>query len=170
MPTVGEQLRQAREAQNLTTAAVAERTKIMAKNLEELEAGQFDGFAAPVYIRGFVRTYATLLHMDVKRLMADLDSELAQTEKFKEPPSLLGPSRGPLDFITLQLSKVNWRVALPVVGVVLLLLVAAWGYRVYSAHRAKDPLRQLGPGLYQPTQRRPAQVLPLTNPPPPTRR
>src|SRR5262245_6048245 len=109
MPTVAEQLRQAREAKNLTVHQVAETTKIRTDHIRALEEGNFDMFTAPVYIRGFVRTYATLLKLNVPQVMAALDAELGATAKFSEPPPLSTQSRSPLDFFMLQLSKVDWR-------------------------------------------------------------
>src|SRR5262245_33465210 len=81
MPTVGEQLRTAREARKLDLNRVGEVTKIRTDHLRALEAGDYDQFAAPVYIRGFVRTYATLLKLDVSKIVADLDQELSRDRK-----------------------------------------------------------------------------------------
>lgn len=165
MPTVGEQLRTAREAQGLSLSQVSETTKIMSKHLADLEASEFDRFAAPVYIRGFVRTYAGILRLDVARVMADLEGELAKTERFREPPSLTGPARGPLDFIMLQVSRLNWRIILPLVVLVVLVWGTRWVYRAWESHRSRDPLADLGPGLYTPPQPT-GDILPLTNAPP----
>ena len=88
MSTVAEQLRSAREEQKLNIYQVAEITKIKTDHIRALEAGQYDTFSAPVYIRGFVRTYAKALKLDVTKVSATLDSELARTEKFSEPPPL----------------------------------------------------------------------------------
>ena len=89
MSTVAEQLHRAREAKQLSVEQVAEITKIRGDHLRALEEGNFNVFSAPVYIRGFVRTYATLLKLDLGQIMAALDDELGQTEKFREPPSAL---------------------------------------------------------------------------------
>src|SRR5438270_281588 len=112
MSTVAEQLHLAREAQSLTVHQVAEVTKIRTDHIRALEEGNFNVFSAPVYIRGFVRTYAALLKLDVPHVMASLDGELGKTEKFREPPPLTDQKRGILDFLTLQLSKLNWRIAI----------------------------------------------------------
>src|SRR5438874_2784080 len=106
MSTVAEQLRQARETQKLTVHQVAEITKIRTDHLRALEEGNFNVFSAPVYIRGFVRTCATLLKLDVPKVMSALDEELGRTEKFSEPPPLSDRPRGVLDFVMLQLSQV----------------------------------------------------------------
>src|SRR5580698_9084639 len=105
MSTVAEQLHVAREAKNLTVHQVAEITKIRGDHIRALEEGNYNAFSAPVYIRGFVRTYAGLLKLDLPQVMATLDGELGKTEKFREPPPLSDQKRGILDFLTLQLSK-----------------------------------------------------------------
>ncbi len=113
MPTVAEQLRQAREQRGWTIDQLADVTKIRTDHIRALEEGNFNVFAAPVYIQGFVRTIATLLKLDVPKVMADLDGELGATKKFREHPRLTSDSRGIVDYIMLQFSKINWRVALP---------------------------------------------------------
>src|SRR6516165_4032561 len=82
MSAVAEQLRHGREAQNLTVQQVAEITKMRTDHLRALEEGNFNVFSAPVYIRGFVRTYSTLLKLDVPKVMRDLEAELGATQKF----------------------------------------------------------------------------------------
>src|ERR1700689_648220 len=112
MSTVAVHLPPPFHAQNLSVNQVAEVTKIRGDHIRALEEGNFDTFSAPVYIRGFVRTYAGLLKLDVPQVMATLDGELGKTEKFREPPPLSDQKRGVLDFLTLQLSKLNWRIAI----------------------------------------------------------
>jgi hypothetical protein len=51
--------------------------------------------------------------------------------------------------VMLQLSKVNWTVALPLLLLALILLVAVFGYRIYTHSKTTDPLKDLGPGLYK---------------------
>ena len=79
MATVADQLRRAREAQQLNIYQVAEITKIKTDHIRALESGNYDTFSAPVYIRGFVRTYAKILKLDESQVVADLEAELAQT-------------------------------------------------------------------------------------------
>src|SRR5258708_29776497 len=98
MSTVAEELRQAREAQNLRVYQVAEVTKIRTDHIRALDEGNYDVFSAPVYIRGFVRNYAGFLKLDVPKIMALLGTELAQSEKHHEPPPLLERRRGVIDF------------------------------------------------------------------------
>lgn len=150
MGTLGDKLREARETTNRTLRDMSEQTKIRSDHLEALEEGRYEVFSAPVYIRGFVRSYANALKLNVAEILSDLDDELGQTERFKEHPRLTDEKKGILDFLMLQLSKINWMVALPIVILALILLVAVFSYRIYTNSRTNDPLKDLGPGMYQP--------------------
>ena len=164
MATVAEQLLLAREAKSLTIYQVAEVTKIRTDHIRALEAGDFDAFSAPVYIRGFVRNYAGMLKLDVAAVMATLDAELSQTKKFRQPPSLMGKRRGVLDFLTLQLSKLNWRIA-RVALIVLVVIGLGIGVAFVLRHRQKvDPIAHLPPSVYKPTQPGTGQTLPVPAP------
>jgi cytoskeletal protein RodZ len=164
MPTVAELLRQAREERGWTVHQLADMTKIRTDHIRALEEGNYDVFAAPVYIQGFVRTCATLLKLDVSTVMATLDGELGQTKKFREHPRLTGESRNFIDFIMLQFSKINWRVGLPLAALGILIVGGILAYRTIKLRQSEDPLKDLGPGVYQP-KRNDVIVAPALPPP-----
>ena len=85
MPTVGEQLRTARERLNLRVQEVAESTNMRTDHIIALEEGNYAPFPAPVYIRGSIRTYAKLLKLDVMKIMGDLSAEMNQEEQAPGP-------------------------------------------------------------------------------------
>jgi cytoskeletal protein RodZ len=151
MSTVAEQLRSAREARKLTILQVAETTKIRTDLIRALEEGDFNLFSAPIYIRGSVKNYATLLKLDVPQVMAVLDAELGRTEKFSEPPPLTEASNTPIDRLMFLLSKFTWRVGLAGGAVVAVLLVVVLVVVVRRHPRHSDPLAGLPPAVYQPT-------------------
>src|SRR4051794_31530771 len=161
MPAVAEQLRRAREERKLDIYQVAEITKIKTDHIRALESGDYNVFAAPVYIRGFIRTYAKVLKLDESQLIADLEAELAQTEKFRELPPLTKKPRGALDFLMLTLSRLNWRVATAVAGAVIVFLLAWIGFRTLRSRNETDPLKNLGPGLHQARPDQSGELLPL---------
>jgi len=165
MPTVAEQLRTAREARKLTIYQIAEITKIRTDHIRALEDGNFDMFVAPVYIRGFVRTYATLLKLEVPQVMSALESELARTEKFSEPPPLSKSRRGVLDFLMLLLSRVDWRKAGLAFGVVVAVGLVVGIYLLWRHYHTRDPLANLPPAVYQLNATDAGETLPLTNAP-----
>lgn len=149
MGTLGEKLRQARERSGRSIREMSDVTKIRTDHLEALEIGNYNTFTAPIYIRGFVRSYAGALKLNVPEMLAELDEELGRTSRFKAHPPLTPKPKGLLDLTMLQLSKINWAVALPLLLLALLLLVAVVSYRVYKHSQATDPLKGLGAGLYQ---------------------
>jgi cytoskeletal protein RodZ len=129
--------------------------------LRALEEGNFNIFSAPVYIRGFVRTYSTLLKLDVPRVMAALDGELGQTSKFAEPPPLSDHPRGVVDFLMLQLSKIDWHRSVLMLGAAVVVLAIVLGYVGWHHYRTNDPLKNLKPGIYQAPPRSSGNTLPL---------
>jgi len=147
VPTVGEQLRKAREAQELELHDIVDLTKIQSDHLRALEEGDYSVFSAPVYIRGFVRTYATLLKLDTARILEQLGQELADSGQVD--PLLAPPARGFLDAAMFQLSKFSRRLVWPAVGTAAVALVAVAGYLLWSHLRTGDPTVGLGAGLYQ---------------------
>ncbi|MFN7138048.1 MAG: helix-turn-helix domain-containing protein [Limisphaerales bacterium] len=167
MSTVAEQLRQGREARKLTVHQAAEATKIRTDHIEALEQGDYDVFPAPVYIRGFVRTYSTYLKLETPRLLDQLNEELSRTEKHREAPALSNRKPSVLDWFMFQLSRINWRWALPLLVIVLATLIGVYGYRAWKIRQARDPLSELGPGLYQPSRPSNGEMLPIPQPQPP---
>jgi cytoskeletal protein RodZ len=158
MSTVAEQLRVAREARKLTISQVAEATKIRTDHIRALEEGNFNVFSAPIYIRGSVKNYATLLKLDVPQIMAALTDELGRTEKFSEPPPLTDASNTPLDRLMFLLSKLNWKfgmVGAAVLGIGLAVFVAR------RHHKPADALAGLQPAVYQSANS--GQTLPLAS-------
>lgn len=167
MATVSEQFKLAREQQQLDIHQVAEITKIKTDHLRALEAGDYTVFPAPVYIKGFARTYATMLKLDVPRVLAELDVELSRDERYRDHPPLTNTPRSPLDFVMLQLSRLNWRIVLGAVIALVVILIAVSMARSRPTPAA-DPLKELQPGVYQPKRDKPGNTLPL--PAPPTKR
>jgi cytoskeleton protein RodZ len=69
---IGEALRSTRERRGLSIAEVAQDTRISPRFLEALEAEQFDELPAPVYVRGFIRSYASYLKIESQPLLDQL--------------------------------------------------------------------------------------------------
>jgi cytoskeletal protein RodZ len=166
MATVGERLRGERERQKLTVHQVADGTNIKTDHIRALEDGKWSAFSAPVYIRGFTRTYARYLRLDDKALVAELDAELGRTADYSGPPSLVPQRKGPLDTLMLVLSRVRWRLVFPILVGLSVLGVVLWGVQWWKTRPKRDPLAGLGNGLYQPRPANRPAMLPL--PPPPT--
>jgi cytoskeletal protein RodZ len=149
MPTVAEQLRAAREAKKLTVQQVADATKIRTDHIRALEEGNFNLFSAPVYIRGSVKNYATMLKLNVPQLMLALDGELGRTEKFSEPPPLTEETKSPFDHVFFLLSKVNVKLVLAAIGILAVAVILAVAHWAWRQHNSANPLANLQPAVYQ---------------------
>jgi cytoskeletal protein RodZ len=152
MSTVAEQLRNARQARNLSIEQVADMTKMRADQVRALEQGDFGSFSAPVYLRGSVRTYSTLLKLDVPSIMTALDDELGQSRSAAETAPRTADGGGMVDSVTLKLSRLDWRKGAAGLITVLLLVLVVIGYFAWRTARNSDPLKDLEPGVYKPAQ------------------
>lgn len=76
LPTVGAQLRAAREAKGLALSEVAEALKLGVRQIEAVENGNWQILPGATFIRGFVRNYARMVQIDAAPLMEQLDSVL----------------------------------------------------------------------------------------------
>jgi len=70
MPGLGEELRAAREARHLSLSDVSEQIHIRTVYLQSLEDEDWSAIAAPVYVRGFIRTYARFLGVPSEQAVA----------------------------------------------------------------------------------------------------
>jgi cytoskeleton protein RodZ len=163
VPTVAEQLRAAREARKLSVAEVAEITKLKGDHVRALENGDYSVFAAPVYIRGFIRTYGKLLKLDVPALIQAVDEELGRSGRFEETSANRLPPKTPLDKVMLVLSRLPWRMILPVAAVLALLALGVTIFRGCKEQEARDPLSGIPPAQHRPA--RGGDTLPLPAPP-----
>lgn len=170
MSSTGDRLRAERERRQLTISQAAEATNIKADHIRALESNEWDVFSAPVYVRGFVRTYARFLRLDDKTVVAQLDEELAGRGSYHEEYKAGGLRRGPLDYLMMKLALLRWQVLFPLLlGIALI----GGGYWAWQNWRMNPSATQtvVTPRLYTPATNSQSNVLPLppiTNTPPTT--
>ena len=68
--TLGQMLRNARLAQDLTLEQLATELRIEAKQLDALEENRFERIGVPVFIKGYLKQYGLRLGLDVRDLLA----------------------------------------------------------------------------------------------------
>lgn len=158
MSTVAEQLRAAREAKHLTIEQVADITKIRTDHIRALEDGNFDVFSAPIYIRGSVKNYSSALKMDTAALLDTLDDELGRTKNFSEPPPLTEQKNNFLDYLTLLLAKVNWKMSIVIVAMLAMVVILIISVMAWKHHHNGGPSKDLKPAVYQSSS---GETLPL---------
>lgn len=64
--TLGEFLKQVRETHGLSIEYVAEQLKLKISTVRDLEANYYDHVGRLVYIKGYLRSYARLLNLDIE--------------------------------------------------------------------------------------------------------
>jgi cytoskeletal protein RodZ len=136
MPALGEEFRSAREARGLSLSDVAERLHIRSVYLGAIEEEDWSVIGAPVYVRGFMRTYARFLGLDAEAAVARFTAivpsaapptraAVAQPQPEERPGERRGPSIAALAAI--------------LVAVALIVFV---GYEFYQ-YRAEQPAGSL---------------------------
>lgn len=112
MAELGNTLSRARRARGISLEEAERDTHVSRRYLQALETEDFAAFPAPVYARGFLRTYARYLGLNPEELLrifpnGDLTVDLAPLPQVSKPPA--------------QVVNVNWLVA----AVVMLFLLGA---------------------------------------------
>jgi len=140
MPGLGDEFRANREARHLSLSDVSEQIHIRSVYLQSIEEEEWSAIAAPVYARGFVRTYARFLGMDpefaVERVNAAMGTQTAPS-KAPEPSaekSIRSRSRA-----KSAKSPSPW---LWLAGLVAIALVAVVGFKAYDYYQqsgSEDP-------------------------------
>lgn len=120
--TAGGRLQAAREASGLSLDQLAEKTRIRARHLEALEAGDFASLPGRTYALGFARTYARAVGLDDGEIVTAMRAEYSGA--MPEPEAPAAPAFTPGDPARVPSSTFAW-----VAG--LLALVAAVGGYVW---------------------------------------
>ncbi|MBK9216225.1 MAG: helix-turn-helix domain-containing protein [Chloracidobacterium sp.] len=110
--TLGEKLRQAREARGLTLSEVSEQTRISALYLESIENDDYRGLPGGIFNKGFVKSYAKFVGIKEEEALSDYSQLMAQANIAEESelklykPEVLtddrsGPSMTPTIIVAL---------------------------------------------------------------------
>lgn len=127
--TTGARLSQAREQLGLTHQAVAERLCLKVSTIRQIEDGTTPADLAPTFLRGYIRSYAKLVHVPED----ELSSMIGKQAPIKVPKVVsmqgfsLGKSRKKRDG---WLMGFTWLVVLVVLG-----LTCAWWWQNHQAQQ-----------------------------------
>jgi len=86
--SIGQKLKEAREAQHLTLDKASEATRIRAPYLRALEIDDLSAMPSPVQARGFLRNYAEYLGLNLEQLLAELRAEQRPLDEIIGPNDL----------------------------------------------------------------------------------
>src|SRR5574338_1544025 len=119
VPTVGEQLRAAREEKGLNLEDIAAQTRIPRRHLESLEASDWDKLPAPTYTIGFAKSYASAIGLD----RADIGEQLRQEMGGTRTDSSTVEHFEPADPAR---SMPKWVVISAIVAILVVVLAFSW--------------------------------------------
>jgi cytoskeleton protein RodZ len=119
MPALGDRFRSAREARGLSLSDVSEQIRIRSIYLAAIEDENWSAVGAPVYIRGFLRTYARFLGLDPEDVVAAFNGEVPSAAQIgsqagNEPSRHAEPVR----------ARPSGRYLIWIAGIIAVLLVA----------------------------------------------
>jgi cytoskeleton protein RodZ len=121
--SVGKFLQQERERKKVTLEAVSQATRISAKNLEAIENDDFAFLPAPIFIRSFLKVYASYIGLNPDKVIALYET---QTGVIGLPPSKgLQPEK--------TAPRRLWLVVLPIL---IIAIIGAGIYWFFSPRKA----------------------------------
>ena len=136
MSALGDKLREAREAKNLTLGQVQKQTRIHQTVLKALEEGKCDSMLNPAYEKSFLKKYAEYLGIDSRQVLNEYkkfrpDTESRIANRLLEPAPHSKNSPGIVPFIKLI-----------TIVAVLIALVAFAGGKVASYLKGSHPSKR----------------------------
>ena len=160
---VGDILRAAREKKGFTYKDVENETSIRALYIESIEKGDYAALPGEVYVKGFIRNYATLLELDADTLLKQYYDEThtappvspgagaGTAEPAAAEPSPEPPFQSGMDFHERVEKSHRSQNVLVVVGVIVLAIVGS----IYYFFGSDDASGTAKPGTTQ-SQSKPA--------------
>ncbi len=94
--TIGQKLKQAREARRLTLEKVFEATRIRVPYLQALESDDLSAMPSPVQARGYLRNYAEFLGLNFEQLLDEMRAAIKPSEEIIGPVDLIDGSATPV--------------------------------------------------------------------------
>ncbi len=123
----GQRLKRGRELRGLSTAEVAASLKLSLRFIEAIEQDRYDHLPEPVFVRGYMRSYARLLQLDETDVVAKFD------QAFEARQGMLQESDvSPAPRHRRSLSRLAW------IGSIVLVLAMLAGGFIWSAREDGD--------------------------------
>jgi cytoskeleton protein RodZ len=137
MPALGERFRAAREARGLTLSDVAEQIRIRSVYLAAIEDENWSAIGAPVYVRGFLRTYARFLGLDPEEAVEVFNGESSQAPAHHHAPATPASSYRVDTAPSRNLSPLIW-----IASVIAVALIAFVVYNEATWHQNAQTVAQ----------------------------
>ncbi len=117
--TIGQRLKQLREAKGVSLEEVSQETRIRMKYLRAIEANDIESLPSPMQMRGFLRLYASILGVEMKSLNVEgyhLTEESQHVKSLVQPSEdqPLPPVATPSQFSQEQKDEIEEAVEMPI--------------------------------------------------------
>lgn len=129
--SLGKMLREARERLGLSVMDVSSQIKFAPRQIEALEADDFRHLPETAFLRGFVRSYAKILHLDAQLLLAALPQKKPAVSELT-PESVEEPFP---DIHSVLRHNVIW------LGAALLLILIVAGFALWHFTTPPEPIK-----------------------------
>jgi len=123
---LGQKIREARIAKNLSLESVSGQLHIAVKILEAIEEGNPEKGPTPVFMRGLVRTYCQYLGIDKTNIFDKIEKRLKSSAQGKQQLKTLKP-------------VIEIRDSHPIRNIVVILVLVTGGYLLYSIYSSQIP-------------------------------
>ncbi len=117
--SVGERLREAREAAGLSLEDIATSTRIPTRHLESIEAGDFTRLPAPTYTVGFAKNFAAAVGLDRAEIGEQLRAEMGGTRPVSTTSEVFEPADP-------ARAMPKWLIFGAIGGIILVVLLFNW--------------------------------------------
>lgn len=122
MQTVGQILKQEREAKFYSLEEIEKVTKIRKEFLEALEQDQYSKLPPPTFVQGFIKNYGKFLGLPTDKLLALFRREFSDQ---KYPPRILESFQNPLQQNKFRLTRTKL-IGAVVLGMILIFFGYLW--------------------------------------------
>ncbi len=149
MPTVGELLRAEREKQSLTVKDIEKATSIRAIYIQAIEDGKYDVLPGEVYLKGFIRNYASFLGLNPQQaLEVYRESQTPQPPQAPQTPAPSSAAAMPPKVETRREDEGRSSLGRWVIVLVVLVVVAGAAWAAFN-HLNQPPAPQPKPPQVQ---------------------
>jgi cytoskeletal protein RodZ len=125
--SIGRVLKQEREERRVSIEELSSTTRIPRKTLECLEEDRFDDLPSGVFVRGFIKAYASAVDIDADEVLARFDAQ----RPLPAPPPPLS---------TVERRRGNGSIVLAIATAVLFAIIVAAFVLVRRAPAQRDPI------------------------------
>jgi cytoskeleton protein RodZ len=153
----GEQLRQARESQNISLQEIAASTKISSRALQALESEHFDQLPGGIFNKGFVRAYARYVGLDEEKM---LEAYMAAAKQDASENDLQTISNQVAAQRPRAESSLNPNALIGLLALVVALGLTAVWFREHRREEREQAHQAIHAPVEQPTQPQPKTVQP----------